>query len=405
MSDAYLHGVEVVELTTGSGTISAKSSAIIGLVGTAQYADAAAFPLDTPVLVTSATQAAALKATLPNNAAAGAEGTLPLAIAAIYDQTRTPIVVIRVANDADAPDQQALVLGAADEKTGVYGLLAAEAMTGAKPKILIATGFTHQQTGGAANPIVMALKGIANQLRAVVIADGPSDTDAAALAKADLEAGDRVYPVDPTVGVLDRTGAIVQRPASAHVAGVIALSDQERGFWWSPSNRQINGVVSIGRPIDFSLNDPTASSNTLNEAGVAVIVQHQGFRLWGNRTPSSDDSIAFLAQRRTLDTVFDALEASFLWAMDRPFSAQLLDDVTGAVELYQRELKAKGAMLGGKVWLDPELNTEASFKAGRFYVNFDGEAPAPLDRLTFRFTRETGYYAELVAAAGSSEAA
>lgn len=406
MSDAYLHGVEVVELTDGARTITVKATSIIGLVGTAPYADAAKFPLDTPVLVTSSAQAAFLKSALPNGALINAEGTLPQAYAAIFDQVNTPIVVIRVAADADAADQQVLVVGAADERTGVYGLLAAKALTGAKPKILIAPGFTHQQEDDeTANPVAMALKAVAAKLRAVVVVDGPSDTDAAALAKAELESGERMYHVDPTVGVLDRTGVIAQRPASAHVAGVIALSDQERGYWWSPSNRSINGVVSIGRPIEFSLSDPTASSNLLNAGGVAVIVNEDGFMLWGNKTPSSDSDIHFLAQRRCLDAVFDALEADFRWAMDRPFSAQLLVDIAGNTELFQRNLKAKGAVLGGRVWLDEELNTEATFRAGQFFVNVDGEAPAPLDRLTFRFSRETGYYAEQISAANQQLAA
>lgn len=404
MTDAYLHGVELVELKTASRSITTPSTAVIGLVGTAPFADPDAFPLDRPVLVTSATQAAGLTKTLAANAALDAEGTLPTAIQAIYDQTRPPIVVVRVAADASASAQQALVVGTAATKTGVYALLAAKSETGMKPKILIATGFTHQQTNGAANAVVMALRGVADRLRAVVVADGPSDTDSHAVSKATLEAGERIYSVDPTVGVLARTGAIVQRPASAHVAGVIALSDQERGFWWSPSNRTLNGVVSIGRPIEFSRSDATASSNILNEAGVAVIVNDDGFRLVGNRTPPNDGEYEFLAQRRCMDMVFDAIEGSFRWAQDRPFSANLLDDIAGELEAYQRTLKARGAQLGGRVWIDPELNTEATFRAGRLYVNLDGEAPAPLDRLTFQFQRETGYYAELVSSAATQAA-
>lgn len=405
MSESYLHGVEVVEIKDGVRSITAKATAVIGIVGTAPFADPVAFPLDRPVLITSPSQAAGLTATLANNAALDAEGTLPIAIRAIFDQVRTPVVVVRVEDDATAAAQQVLVVGDAAENTGVYALLAAKSLTGLKPKILIATGFTHQQTGDAANPVVMALRGVADKLRAVVVTDGPSDTDAAAISKATKEAGERVYPVEPTVGVLDRTGPIVQRPASAHVAGAIALSDQERGFWWSPSNRTLNGVVSIGRSIEFSRSDPTASSNVLNEAGVAVIVNDDGFRIHGNRTPPNDGEYEFLSQRRTMDVVFDAIEGSFRWAQDRPFSANLLDDIAGSVEAYQRELKAKGAQLGGRVWIDPELNTEATFRAGRLYVNLDGEAPAPLDRLTFLFQRETGYYAELVSAAGASQAA
>ena len=406
MTDAYLHGVEVVEQKTAGTPISTQATAVIGLVGTAPFADPVLFPLDTPVLITKSGQIAALTKTLAANAAINAEGTLPQAMAAIYDQARTPVVVIRVEADNTAADQQVLVVGTAAEKTGVYGLLAAKAVTGFKPKILIAPGFTHQQLqAGAANPVVMALRGVADKLRAIVVTDGPSDTDAAAVSKATLEAGERVYPVEPTVGVLDRTGVIAQRATSAFVAGAIAWSDQERGFWWSPSNVTLNGVISTGRPIEFSRSDPTASSNILNAAGVAVIVNDDGFRIHGNRTPPNDGEYEFLSQRRAMDAVFDAIENAFRWAQDRPFSANLLDDIAGAVEAYQRELKAKGAQLGGRVWIDPELNAEATFRQGRLYVNMDGETAAPLDRLTFLFQRETGYYAELVSGAGASQAA
>ncbi|SMG62548.1 [weak similarity to] major tail sheath protein, partial [methanotrophic bacterial endosymbiont of Bathymodiolus sp.] len=41
-------------------------------------------------------------------------------------------------------------------------------------------------------------------------------------------------------------------PASTRIAGLIAKSDNERGFWWSPSNREINGITGTARSIDFS---------------------------------------------------------------------------------------------------------------------------------------------------------
>lgn len=53
MSDAYHHGVRVIELTNGSRPIRTISTAIIGLVATASDADATAFPYDKPVLVTN----------------------------------------------------------------------------------------------------------------------------------------------------------------------------------------------------------------------------------------------------------------------------------------------------------------------------------------------------------------
>ena len=96
--------------------------------------------------------------------------------------------------------------------------------------------------------------------------------------------------------------------------------------------------------------------------------------------------------------VYESIEAAHLWAMDRPFSAQLLLDIRDSVQAYLDILATRGAILGGRVWLDPELNTEATLKAGQLYLDFDLEPPAPLERLTFRAHRNGSYYDELVAA-------
>ena len=91
-----------------------------------------------------------------------------------------------------------------------------------------------------------------------------------------------------------------------------------------------------------------------------------------------------------------------LWAMDRPFSEQLLRDIRDSVKSYLSTLEQRGAILGGDCWLDPELNTEATMKAGQLYLDFDIEPPAPLERLTFRAFRNGSYYDELVAAVGAA---
>lgn len=407
MSDAFLHGVEVLEIDGGARAIRAIATSVIGIVGTAPFADVAKFPLDTPVLITSPAEAAALLATFdPVDDVAADRGTLVSGVSAIFNQAQPPIVIVRVdvaaAGVNQLTNQLAEVTGEAVASTGVYALLAASGVVGITPRILCAPGHTHQvpQAGDpladVANPVAIALKAVADKLRAVAVVDGPNDTNADALAKATREGGQRVYFVDPAVKHLSPAGAIVTGPASGFVAGVIARTDEERGFWWSPSNQPINGVLGVGRLIDFSLSDPDAATNLLNEAGVATIIAQGGYRLWGNRTGATDDAWAFLSVRRTADVIHDAVERSYLWAIDRPQSAQLLEDVVSSVQAYLRGLKARGAILGGKAWLDPDLNTEASLKAGRAYVNFDFEPPAPLERLTFRAHREDAYFTELV---------
>ena len=48
---AFLHGVEVVEIDSGARPIQTVRSSVVGLVGTAPEAEAASFPLNTPVLI------------------------------------------------------------------------------------------------------------------------------------------------------------------------------------------------------------------------------------------------------------------------------------------------------------------------------------------------------------------
>ncbi len=49
----YHHGVRVVEVNDGTRSISTVSTAIVGMVCTADDADAATFPLNQPVLITN----------------------------------------------------------------------------------------------------------------------------------------------------------------------------------------------------------------------------------------------------------------------------------------------------------------------------------------------------------------
>lgn len=252
-------------------------------------------------------------------------------------------------------------------------------------------------TGDAANPVVAEMHGIADRLRSVIVAEGPSTTNAAAITYRGDWGSKRVYVVDPQVLVFDTdTDSHVAQPASARVAGVIARMDKEKGYWWSPSNQIINGVTGISRPINFNLSDADSEANYLNENEVATIIRMDGYRLWGNRVTSTDPLWSFLSVRRTADAVYDSIEQAFLWAIDRPFSAQLLVDIADSVNSFLRHQIAIGAIIGGKAWLDPTLNTPDQLQQGKLYVDFDIEPPAPLEHLIFRAHRNGFYYTELV---------
>ncbi|NKD46323.1 phage tail protein, partial [Haematospirillum jordaniae] len=220
--------------------------------------------------------------------------------------------------------------------------------------------------------------------RAIVVADGPNTTDEAAQTYARQNAGTRVYMIDPWVKVLDRSGAVAVRPASARVAGIIARGDNDRGFWWSPSNQPVNGIVGTARPVDFKLGDTASRANLLNEKGIATIICQDGYRLWGNRSLSADPKWAFLSVRRTADLINESLQRAHMWAVDRNITKTYVQDVTEGVNAYLRTLTNLGAVLGGRCWADPDLNTPANITQGKIYFNFDFTPPYPAEHITFR---------------------
>ncbi len=388
MTTAFLHGIETIEIDDGVRAVQTVRSSLIGLVGTAPDADPAAFPANVPVLVAGPRAARAL----------GEFGTLPAAYLDVYAQGVNLAVIVRVDEGADAAATAAAVAGNAVAGSGAYALLDAQSLTGQTARILAAPGFTSS-TG--VNAAVTALLAVAARTRAVVVADGPGTTEAEAMAMATLYDDQRLYMVDPDV-VVARGTSSAARPASALAAGAISARDAERGFWWSPSNQVLAGVAGTGRPVGFSLTDPETETNRLNEVGIATVVRQNGFRLWGNRSVSTDPMWSFLSVRRTADMIYESLERGHLWALDRPFSQQLLITLRNGVQAYLDGLVDRGALIGGRAWIDPEVNTAVTLQAGQLFVDFDIEPPAPLERLTFRARRNGAYYDELVADAAAA---
>ena len=394
MAETFLHGVEVLEIDAGPRPIQTVRSSVIGIIGTAPNADATVFPLNTPVLIAGSRREAAKLDTLGTGL-----GTLPSALDSIFDQAGAVIVVVRVAEGSGEAETTANVIGGVNATTGDYegvqAFLGAESKLGVTPRILLAPGFTHQRPGDLANPVVSELVGIAERLRAVIIADGPNTTDEAAQAYAGDFGSARVYLVDPWVQKTNSAGAIVSKPASPCVAGLIAKSDNDRGFWWSPSNQNINGILGTVRPVDFTLGDANARANLLNENGIATIIRQEGYRLWGNRTLSADPKWMFLSVRRTADIINDSLLRAHLWAVDRNITKTYMQDVVEGVNAYLRHLVSIGAILGGKCWADPELNTPDQIAQGKVYFDFDFTPPFPAEHITFRSQMVNDYLTEI----------
>ena len=389
MTEKFLHGVNVIEVTSGPKTIKTSKSSVIGVIGTAPDSDAEKFPLNKPVLIAGS---------LKEAAKLGKKGTLPSAISSIFSQIGATVVVIRVAEgenvDQKLKESETIqnIIGGVDTETGEYqgiqAFLSSESIVHVAPRILIAPNFTHQlpetesREEKSKNPVVSALIPIAEKLRAIIVADGPNTNDEEAIKWRKSIGSSRVYVVDPWVKIFTDVEKIL--PASPFVAGLIAKVDNEHGFWWSPSNQEINGIVGTSRPVDFTLGDANCRANYLNENQVTTIIHQNGYKLWGNRTCSSDEQWSFLPVRRTADLINDSLLRAHLWAVDRNITKTYIDDVIEGVNAYLANLQAQGAIISGKCYASPGLNTPANIASGKVYFDFKFNTSSPAEQIIFR---------------------
>lgn len=382
-----LVGVANTGASTGAGVVSASYRGV-SLAG----GEDEPFPLNKPVLVAGDQKKAAKL---------GAAGTLLQGMRGIFAQTGAVVVVVRVDEGVDEVETMANVAGGVDTTTGdyqgAYAFLGSETGNGFCPRILIAPGWTHQYDQlTRANPVVAQLGSIASRLRAVVIADGPNQNDENAIQARKNYGSKRIYFHDVFYSVLDTDGSVINVPASSYIAGLIARIDNSDGFWVSPSNKEIQGILGTARPIDFTLGDTSSRANLLNEIEVATTIRKEGFRLWGNRTTADDAKWAFLNVVRTADMINDSILQAHMWAVDRNITRTYFDDVSASVNAYLSRLKSQGAIAGGKCWPDPELNTAESIAAGRAYFDFEFSAYPPAERITFRSMLTNNYLEEIV---------
>ena len=250
--------------------------------------------------------------------------------------------------------------------------------------------------GTVRNPVVAELLTIAERLLSVVVIDGPNTNDVGAVQLKTDWGSRRLYAVDPWITYF-RDGNYVNEPTSAVVSGLIAKSDNERGFWWSPSNQQINGIVGVSRDVDFVLGDTQSRASLLNENKIATIIKNNGFLLWGNLSLSNRTEDQFFAVGRVADTIADSIKAASMPFVDAPVTNGLLTQILDTVDQYLRDLKNQGAITGGKVWYDPALNTGTQLALGNVVFSYDFGPAYPCQVLTYLYSINNGYAGELAA--------
>ena len=367
------HGVTVALVDTGARTIALPSTSIIGLCDTFIAGPETSAKPNELVLLTSEREAIA---------AFGENAAITRAAKAIFIRSKAVIVACGVAEAEPIEYQTSLIIGGvlvSGQRTGLQALLDGKSRFNAQPRLLIAPQHSATQA------VATAMDALAGKLRAIAIVDGPNTTDEDALAYAKEFGSKRVFMVDPGVQQWDTvTSATIDSPASAFAAGLFAWTDSEYGFWASPSNKEFVGITGTTRPIEFLDGDETSRANLLNNANISTIIRDGGYRLWGNRTLSTDSKWAFVTRVRTVDIVMDAILAGHKWAVDRSITKTYVKDVTDGLEAFMRDLKNQGAVINFEVYADTVLNTASQLEQGKVYWNIRFTDVPPAENPIFR---------------------
>ncbi|ANS41252.1 phage tail sheath protein [Serratia inhibens] len=386
----YHHGVRVLEINEGTRVISTVSTAIVGMVCTAEDADATLFPLNTPVLITDV---------LAASGKAGKEGTLARSLLAIAEQAKPVTVVVRVAEGKDEAETTSNIIGGADENgkyTGMKALLAAQSELGVKPRILGVPGHDNLE-------VATALAGICQQLRAFgyISAYGCKTVSDAIKYRAGFSQRELMLIWPDFVNWNTTTNSSDIAFATARALGLRAKIDQETGWHKTLSNVGVNGVSGISSSVFWDLQTVGTDADLLNQGCVTTLIRKDGFKFWGSRTCSDDPLFQFENYTRTAQVLADTMAEAHLWAVDRPVTPTLIRDMIDGIKAKFRELKSAGLIIDGDCWYDENANDKDTLKAGKLFIDYDYTPVPPLEDLTLRQRITDRYLANFAASVNS----
>lgn len=376
------HGLTLTESSDSTVSASPKSMAVIGLIATSKAGPGdvaaeldAAFPLNTPVLVTSVDAAAGK---------AGSLGTLKRALEAIGDQSSPVVIVVRVEEGATTVETDANVIGDTDGNTytGLHALLAAESLLGVRPRIIGAPGLDTQ---AVTTELVIAAK----KLRGMSYSRAIGDTVAAAVTYGANFSSRELMLIWPDTN--DWTGDAVAR-----ALGLRARIDEEIGWHKTLSNVPMDGVLSITKDVHFDLLDSSTDAGVLNDASITTIIRPDGHRFWGNETQAGDDEpdFKFESAVRTSYALQDIIAATIQPFIDQPMTVGMIKNLLEKMNAAGRALVTQGRLVGVKFYFDRAANTSTQLAAGKPNFRMEFTPCAPMQNPTVNLVITDFYYSD-----------
>lgn len=275
-----------------------------------------------------------------------------------------------------------------NERTGLQALKNVQPTYGYTPGILCVPTYC-ELAAVQAEMLVLA-----EYLKAFALIDVPEDTTVAeAIAlrgagEALSTASKRAIGLYPYVKKYDiATDATVNYPQSPFFAGVMANNDNVNGYWTSPSNKEIKGILGVEFLLSSELGNTSSDVNLLNAAGIVTIYNAfgQSNRTWGNSSlsyPSVTTSDHFVSVQRTRDVLEMSVAAACIQFVDKPINGALIDAIRDTIDSFLRSLIQRGALVDGTVSFNAGDNSAEQIAAGQLTFQVDFIPPSPAERIT-----------------------
>ena len=293
--------------------------------------------------------------------------------------------------------------------TGMQALLTTFQTMGLFAKLLIAPGYSQDEETAA------ALTTLAGTIRAMAFIDSAASTSVATAIANRGTSGQAFdtssyrailcFPQEmwydtsivPTGTTLNNQGLVVYQlynantdtPYSQWVAGATAAQDIANGYWFSPSNTQVQGIVGPDVSMYASAFDPNSDTNNLNAAGILTVFNGfgTGLRVWGNTSaafPSYTDPATFIPIRRTMDVVEQSVQLAMLQFLDQPITNGLINSILASVNGFLNTLIQRGALLSGSTCsYNPAENSAVQLAAGQLTFDISLMPPPPAQTINF----------------------
>lgn len=349
------------------------------IIETSADADAAAYPLGTPVRISSSDAAMIAKL---------GTGMLRDYVDGINAQLTglnagADVTIYRVAEGANAAATAANIATALSPTN----IAAIPSAVNATPRIVLAGRTAYRPDLNTTGPVVAALPAALERILAIAPVDVDDTSAANAIDARETMNSERLMPIGVAARVYNGV-SLVTRPMSSRVGGLFMRVDNEHeGKPFEPiANRTIHGIAGLSRAIPFSLMDGSTEGQQMLAGDVSIVVAGEtgvdgavadgGFSFIGTDNTTTGDLWSQIHQVRGADYLTVKMARITRQYLGKKITADLVEAWLQSNKFMLRDHKADDDILGYEVKFRADKNSPENIRLGHLTVNF-GIEPAP----------------------------